>query len=133
MGKPFRLDDSDPTSRLRRLAPPQAEALESVLRSLGKEWDGPEAAAFLLPFAEAGFPAAVMGRLAEKLPPGWPRDHRESYFDFRLDRWMRLLEPPTLAQCLDEYVRTAASPSEGLEYVKREWEAFLLRWKNTAD
>jgi len=130
MGKPFRLDDSDPTSRLRRLSPSQAEALETVLRSLGKAWEGPAAASFLLPFAEAGFPAALMGRLAEKLPPGWPLDHRELYFDFRLDRWMRHLEPPTLAECLDEYVRTAESPGEGLEFAKREWEAFLARWRN---
>ena len=130
MGKPFRLDDSDPASRLRRLAPSQAEALEGVLRSLGKAWEGPEAAAFLLPFAEAGFSAALMGRLAEKLPSGWPFDHRELYFDFRLDRWMRHLEPPTLAECLDEYVRTAPSPAEGLEYAKRDWDAFLARWKD---
>ncbi|MBW8889493.1 MAG: hypothetical protein JF616_17185 [Fibrobacteres bacterium] len=129
MGKPFRLDDSDPKSRLQRLSPPQAEALESVLRSLGKAWDGPSGAAFLLPLAEAGFPAALMGRLAEKLPPGWPLDHRELYFDFRLDRWIRHLEPPTLAECLDEYVRTAPNPGEGLEYAKKEWEAFLARWR----
>ncbi len=129
MGKPFRLDDSDPAARLRRLSSPQAEALETALQSLGKAWEGPLAAAFLLPFAEAGFPAALMGRLAEKLPPGWPLDHRELYFDFRLDRWMRHLEPPTLAECLDEYVRTAASPEEGLEFAKREWEAFLARWR----
>ncbi len=132
MGKTFRMDDSDPAARLRRLSPVQAEALETVLRSLGKAWEGPAAAAFLLPLAEAGFPAALMGRLAEKLPAGWPYDHREVYFDFRLDRWMRHLEPPTLAECLDEYVRTAASPAEGLAYAKREWEAFLERWKNAA-
>lgn len=133
MGKPFRMNDSDPAARLMRLSPSQAEALETVLGSLGKAWDGPEAAGFLLPFAEAGLSAEVMGRLAGKLPPGWPRDHRQAYFDFRLDRWMRILEPPTLAECLDEYVRTAASPEEGLGYAKREWEAFLARWKNAAD
>lgn len=132
MGIPFRMDDSNPTVRLRRLSPSQAEALETVLRSLGKAWEGPAAAAFLLPLAEAGFPAALMGRLAEKLPPGWPTDHREVYFDFRLDRWMRILEPPALAECLDEYVRTAPSPAEGMDYVKREWTAFLARWEGAA-
>jgi len=130
MGKPFRLDESDPASRLRRLLPSQAEALESALRSLGKAWESPATAAFLLPFAEAGLSADVMRRLAERLPPGWPHDHRELYFDFRLDRWMRHLEPPTLAECLDEYVRTAPTPEEGLEYAKKEWEAFLARWKD---
>jgi hypothetical protein len=127
MGKPFRIGDTDPAHRLARLSPAQAEALESALRALGKDWDGPEAAAFLLPLAEAGFPAAVLRRLAEKIPPGWPRDHRETYFDFRLDRWMRILEPPTLAECLEEHLRNAASPEEGMAFVKREWEAFLKR------
>jgi hypothetical protein len=127
MGKTFRLGDSDPAHRLARLTPGQAEALESALGALGKDWDGPAGAAFLLPLAEAGFPAAVMRRLAEKIPPGWPRDHREIYFDFRLDGWMRILEPPTLAECLEDYLRNAASPEEGMDFLKREWDAFLKR------
>jgi hypothetical protein len=127
MGKPFRIGDSDPALRLARLGPAQAEALETALKTLGTAWDGPEAAFFLLPLAEAGFPSALMIRLAERLPPGWPRDHRETYFDFRLDRWMRILEPPTLADCLDEYMRNAPSPQEGMAYLKREWEGFLKR------
>lgn len=129
MGKPFRLDESDPAARLRRLSPAQAVALEGALASLGKAWEGPIAAAFLLPLAEADFPASLMRRWAEKIPAGWPLDHRQMYFDLRLDRWIRHLEPPTLAECLDEYVRTAASPEEGLAYAKREWEAFLGRWE----
>jgi hypothetical protein len=132
MGKPFRLDESDPAARLRRLSPVQAGALEAALQSLGKAWEGPMAAAFLLPFAEADFPASLMRRWAEKIPAGWPLDHRVMYFDLRLDRWIRHLEPPTLAECLEEYVRTAASPEEGLAYAKREWEAFLSRWETSA-
>jgi hypothetical protein len=101
--------------------------LESALRALGKDWDGPESASFLLPLAEAGCPAALLIRLAGKVPPGWPRDHRETYFDFRLDRWMRILEPPTLADCLDDYLRNAPSPGEGMAYLEREWKEFLKR------
>ena len=127
MGQPFRLEDSDHLVRLRRLSPPQPEALEGALRALGNGWDGPEAAAFLLPLAEAGIPAPVLIGLAEKLPAAWPRDHRQTYFDFRLARWMRHLEPPTLAECLDEYARTAETPEQGLAYARREWEAFLKR------
>jgi hypothetical protein len=127
MRKPFRLEDSDPSERLRRLTAAQAEALESALRSLGKDWEGPAAAAFLLPLAEAGCPAPLMRRLAAKFPPDWPRDHREAYFDFRLDRWMRILEPPTLAECMEEYVRSAESPEEGLAFVRREWERLAKR------
>lgn len=131
MGKAFRLGDSDPAHRLARLEPMQAEALESALRELGKSWDGPEAAAFLLPLAEAGLPAAVMRRLAGKIPPGWPRDHREIYFDFRLDRWMRILEPPTLSECLEDYLANATSPEAGMAFLKGEWEAFLKRRGST--
>lgn len=127
MGKPFRLDDSDPGLRLARLGTAQAEALESALQALGADWDGPESARFLLPLAEAGCPAAVLIRLAGKVPPGWPRDHRETYFDFRLDRWMRILEPLTLAECLEDYLRNAPSPAAGLAYLKQEWEGFLKR------
>jgi hypothetical protein len=127
MAKPFRLGDSDPALRLARLAPSQAEALESALQALGKDWDGPQSALFLLPLAEAGCPAALLIRLAGKIPPGWPRDHRETYFDFRLDRWMRILEPPTLAQCLDDYLRNAPSPQVGMAFLKREWGEFLKR------
>jgi hypothetical protein len=127
MGKPFRLDHSDPGLRLARLGTAQAEALESALKALGKDWEGPESAYFLLPLAEAGCPAAVLIRLAGKVPPGWPRDHRETYFDFRLDRWMRILEPLTLAECFEDYLRNAPSPGEGMAYLKREWEGFLKR------
>jgi hypothetical protein len=127
MGKPFRLGDSDPALRLARLSPAQAQALESALRALGKDWEGPEAAVFLLPLAEAGLPTSVLLHLAGKIPPGWPRDHRETYFDFRLDRWMRILEPPTLAECLEDYLRNATSPEAGMAYLRREWEAFLKR------
>jgi hypothetical protein len=51
------------------------------------------------------------------------------YFDFRFDRWMRHLEPPTLAECLDEYMLTAPSREEGMEYVRKVWEEFLQRHK----
>jgi hypothetical protein len=133
MPKPFDLGDADPRTRLRRLPPDRTDALQAALSALGRAWDGAESAAFLLPLAEAGFTADLMRDFAERLPAGWPRDHREVYFDFRLGRWSRHLEPPTLAECLDEHVRTAGTPEEGLDYAKREWNAFLERQAGTGD
>lgn len=132
MDKPFRPQDYDVEARLRRLEPDQAQALESALRGLGQAGEAREMALFLLPLAEAGLAAAQMRRLAGKVPAGYPLDHREIYFDFRLDRWMRILEPPTLAECLDAYVSTAETPAEGLAYARREWAAFLKRHENAA-
>jgi hypothetical protein len=68
-----------------------------------------------------------MIRLAEKVPEDFPLDHREVYFDFRLGRWIKHIEPPTIAQCLEEYLENAESPEDGLAYLKREWAAFLRR------
>ena len=128
MPKPeFRLSEHDIEARLKRLPPEQAEALETALKSLGKAGESEPMAHFLLPMAETGLTAAQMRRLAEKVPPGLPLDHREMFYDFRLDRWIRHIEPPTLAECLDECVDHAESPAEGLAYAKRIWAEFLRR------
>jgi hypothetical protein len=136
MDKPFRPEDHDVEARLRRLEPARAAALEATLQGLGRAGEGPDMAYFLLPLAESGLDAPQMLRLARRIPEEYTLDHREIYFDFRLDRWMRILEPPTLAECLDSYVHTAPSPEEGLAYARREWEAFLKRHhaaRNSAD
>jgi hypothetical protein len=128
MDKPeFRLSDHDVESRLRGLPPKQAQALEQALEGMGKAGEGAEMAWFLLPLAEAGLDGALMARIAAKVPGGWPLDHREMFWDFRLDRWIRHLEPPTLPELLDELVRNAETPEQGMAYIRREWEAFLGR------
>lgn len=128
MDKPeFRLSDHDVEARLKRLAPGQAQALEQALESLGKAGEGAVMAHFLLPLAEVGLDGAFMARVAAKVPRGWAFDHREMFYDFRLDRWIRHFEPPTLPELLDEIVRHAETPEQGMAYAKREWEAFLRR------
>lgn len=128
MDKPeFRLSDHDVEARLRGLPPRRAQALEKALEGLRKAGEGADMAHFLLPLAESGMDEGMMIRLASKVPSGWPLDHREMFWDFRLDRWIKHIEPPTLAQLLDELVGNAETPEEGIAYVRKEWAAFLAR------
>ncbi len=132
MEKPkFRISDHDVESRLAKLTPSQASALEGALadkdlahRAAG-ERDG--LPLFLLPMAENGFTAPQIKALANKVPAGFPLDHREIYFDFRLDRWIRHIEPPTVSEILDEYLESAETPAAGLAYLKEQWKGFLGR------
>jgi hypothetical protein len=125
----FRMSDHDVKSRLAKLAPAAAGALERALDGIsaaaGGERDG--LPLFLLPLAESGLEADAIKRLAEKVPADFPLDHREIYFDFRLDRWIRHIEPPTVAEILDEYLENAETPAQGLAYLEGQWRAFLKR------
>ena len=127
MDTPFRLSDHDPEVRLQRLEPSQVEALEKALEGLGAAGEHREMALFLLPMAEIGFSAAQMQRLVGKIPAGYGLDHREMFYDFRLDRWIKHLEPPSLEECMEEYLRNAESLAKGLTYVRKVWEDFLRR------
>ncbi|MDB5103067.1 MAG: hypothetical protein JWP91_756 [Fibrobacteres bacterium] len=127
----FRMQDHDLEARLARLERAQALALEEALERLsGAPGKGEREGLplFLLPLAESGLTATQMVRLAGKVPDGFPLDHREIYFDFRLARWMRHIEPPTISQCLDEYMENAESPAAGMAYLKAQWLGFLRRY-----
>jgi hypothetical protein len=128
----FRIGDHDIEARLSRLDASQAGELENALAALTRkdarrEGEGAGFPHFLLPLAESGLTAGQMIALVGKVPADFPLDHRDIYFDFRLGRWMRHLEPPTLSQCLEEYLGSAETPAEGLAYVKEEWRKFLSR------
>lgn len=82
---------------------------------------------FVLPLAEMGLTLAQMMALVEKVPDGWPLDHREIYFDFRLQRWMRILDAPTIDECLEDYVKHADSEIQGLDYLEGRIRAFFAR------
>lgn len=128
----FSISDHDVAARLARLSAFQAAALESALAALenasrSNPQGGEGLPFFLLPMAESGLTGEQMAVLAAKVPDGFPLDHREIYFDFRLGRWMRHIEPPTLSGCLEEYLESAASPAEGIAYLKAQWLEFLRR------
>jgi hypothetical protein len=131
MEKPgFRMSDHEVENRLAKLSPGQAEALEQALAALSGSGDGEDRDGerdglplFLLPMAEAGFTAAQIRGLAGKVPEGLPFDHREIYFDMRLGRWMRHIEPPTVSEILDN----AESPAAGYAFLKAQWQGFLKR------
>lgn len=127
----FRMSEHDIESRLAKLTPAQAEALESALSAAGGTASGrrggEDLPVFLLPLAEAGLSGTQMRSLLGKVPAGFPLDHREIYFDFRLGVWIRHIEPPTVSGILEEYLATAETPEQGLAYLKGEWRGFLER------
>ncbi|MEO7427400.1 MAG: hypothetical protein ABI036_19595 [Fibrobacteria bacterium] len=145
----FTLSDLDLEARLRRLDRPQADALESILEHLSRNPDERDSGkavraagavdaagisdaidtplSFLLPMVEAGFSAPQILTLMEKVPFGFPKDHRLIYFDFRLARWIRHIEPPTFREIMEEYLEHAPTREEGLAYLEKEWAEFLRR------
>ena len=135
----FHLSDHEPEARLARLSPSQAEALEQALSRLAetaarksKNMAGkPGLPAFLLPLAEFGLNSEAIIQLAEKVPEDYPFDHREIYFDFRLHRWIKHIEPPTVAEVLDEYLESSESHNQGIAYLQGQWQAFLNRHQKT--
>ena len=132
---PFRLSEHDIETRLARLTPAQAEALESALSAVGGVMDGKvgerkggeDLPLFLLPLAEAGLSGFQICSLMQKVPEGFPLDHREIYYDFRLAVWIRHIEPPTVAGILEEYLATAETREQGLAYLQGVWRGFLER------
>ncbi len=134
----FRMDDLGPEARKTRLDPKQGMALAKTLELATKSPLRPahdEAAEdairdFLLPFAEFGMDSAQMLSLLDKVPKDWPLSHREMYYDFRLRRWQKHIEPPTIAESLDEYLENSLTQEEGLAYLKKEWARFLTRAKS---
>ncbi len=129
----FRLKDHDLEARLGRLAPAQVQALESALSKFSGSVttanrvtdDKSNLPLFLLPLAEFGLSAAQMIKLVEQVPGEFPFDHRSIYFDFRLNMWIKHIEPPTVMECLEEYLENSESESQALAYLNQQWQAFL--------
>lgn len=136
----FRMEDLGPGARARKLDPRQALALAKALEgsarvpgrsrradAKGGSLDEAVLRDFLLPFAAFGLDPAQMMTLLEKVPADCPLDHREIYYDFRLERWQKHIEPPTVAGILDEYADNAPTPEEGMAYLRKQWSEFLRR------
>lgn len=131
----FKMEDLAPAARESRLDAGPTEALAmALLQALGQSSLKGSAREsilreFLLPLAESGLGASQMLSLLRKVPEGWHLSHREIYYDFRLARWQKHIEPPTIAESLDEYLENAPSREEGLAYLRRQWREFLERNK----
>ncbi len=132
----FRMTDYDPGSRLRRLSPQQAQSLESAISHFTESptWnrrdpklEGIGLPLFLLPLAEFAFTYDQIIRVLELFPEDFLLDHRVVYFDFRLGRWCRHLEPSTIGEVLEEYLDNSLVPEEGMTFLKTTWKAFLKR------
>lgn len=134
----FRMDDYRSEAREARLLPVQARALAKTLELAERRFPalaaepasggpGDSLRSFLLPYAAFGMDSAQMLGLLEMLPAGSPLSHREMYYDFRLGRWQKHVEPPTLEECLEEYLASAPSREEGLDYLDKAFRAFRAR------
>jgi hypothetical protein len=125
----FSLSDQDMEVRLRRLDGARAEALESVLSNLAQRHSEPEESLllFLLPLVETGLSAPQILSLLEKVPDDFPQDHRRIYFDFRLARWIKHIEPPSFREIMEEYLEHSPTKEAGLGYLEKEWAEFLDR------
>lgn len=127
----FRLEDLDPEARRARLEPGKGQALSRALEQASRPprpaRPEPVLRDFLLPFAEFGLDEARMLALLDQVPDGWSLSHREMYYDFRLARWQKHVEPPTIAESLEEYLEHAPSREAGLAYLRGQWREFLRR------
>ncbi len=77
-----------------------------------KESQIKEIQSFLLPFFLCGWDSDGLEQAIEKLPLAWPLDHREVYFDFRLNCWQQILEPQSLEFLIEECFEHSFSPQQ---------------------
>jgi hypothetical protein len=136
MDKPkFSLAEFNLEARMTRLSKEQEKAFEEILKlclnpesTLGKLHLKREAwLEFFLPLAEFGLSSDQMLGLAMRVPEGFPYDHRQIYYDFRLGNWIKHIEPPTISEILEEYLENSESTVQGMVYLKGQWRAFLDR------
>jgi hypothetical protein len=132
--KEFRMDTYRLEARIGRLSADQSDAMERAMSlydggRLPKEGDPAFAdrLALLLPLAEFGLAADLMIKLMLAVPEGWPWDHRQIYYDFRLGRWMKHIEPPTVSECLEEYFENSESRESAMTYLRAQWDLFQSR------
>lgn len=135
VAKSFQLPDHQPEARLARLPQGQLRALEDALSRLSiskfiqerSANDLEQLPVFLLPLAEFGMTCDQMIRLVQKIPVDFSLAHREIYFDYRLNQWIKHIEPLTLLECMEEYYESAESPDQAMQYLKDQWVVFLKR------
>ncbi len=114
--------------RLDRLTPSQKRSLAWAImdyKTQHPDKTDVEMTQFYLPLVELGLDFQQIRALSEKIPPHYPIDHRHIYFDFRLARWMRVLEPPTLRECLEDYLESAPAPKEAMDFIRGECRDFF--------
>jgi hypothetical protein len=118
-------------ARLQQLTNSQKEILvhtTEFLQARDSKLNKKQIQLFVLPMVEIGLPSQSILELVSRLPLDTSLDHAEIYFDFRLGSWIKILEPPTLPELLDEIVETAPSITEGCAAIEAEYQAFKVRW-----
>jgi hypothetical protein len=124
------------SERMDRLSPAQKRVLAwacTEFQALRPGRGPAEVTQFFLPLAEMGLDFPQIRALAGKLPAHYPLDHRHVYFDFRLARWMRVLEPPTLRECLEDYFENAPSRAEAMAFIEKECREFFKAHQGKPD
>ncbi|MBF0432786.1 MAG: hypothetical protein HQK83_15990 [Fibrobacteria bacterium] len=85
---------------------------------------------FVIPFLKAGLNAKQIVTLLYKIPEDWPWSHQDIYYDFRLERWIKHIEPLNLEDCIKEYLDNALSIEEGADYIKEMLNRLFKERKN---
>jgi len=85
---------------------------------------------FILPFIRLGLNAEQITGVVNQIPAGWSWDHREMYFDFRLARWIRHIEPKDLHETLKEYLDNAQNLEEGVLYIQKALAQLTQSYKH---
>ncbi len=89
------------------------------------------AEAFIQPLIALGLGHEQIISLISKIPFGWQLDHKQMYYDFRLSRWIRHIEPDSLETSLRETLETAPTIEQGLEWVGQIVTKVSEELKNT--
>ncbi len=132
----FKLGDYHFEARLARLNNSQLEVFNHLLSQFlgahpplepGENISTETFGNFILPLIEFGLIEEQIVRLLKLLPKDFSLDHREIYFDFKLNRWIKHIEPPTISESLDEYLHNAESTEKGFAFLKKAWREFKAR------
>jgi len=100
----------------------QQELLKKMLEKYSSKnyLDDRKLTSFFLPFIQFGLEEKHIDLLMKKVPNKWPLDLKKIFFDFRMNTWLKYLEPPTLEDCLKEYLANAPNRKEALTYIRKK-------------
>ena len=79
----------------------------------------------VLPYFQFGLNSVQVENLLEQIPLDWNWDHREMYFDFRIKKWIKHIEPPSLEDSMQEYLTHSNSQKEAVDYIQKTLKYLL--------
>jgi len=104
-----------------KLTESESEVFEKLEQNWSQKFKGDREALanFILPFIKVGLTFAQVTDLLNKVPEDWGFDHKNMYYDFRLTRWIKHIDPKDLTDTVKDYLVNAHSLEEGVLYVQK--------------